>query len=178
MQLYISSYGAYIHIKDQMFEIKIKDGEETKKHHFSAKKISSIVLEQGTAISSDAVKLAMMNNVDIVFVHWDGQPIGRVWHSKLGSTTLIRKEQLKASLNTKGLLAIKNWLGRKIDNEIEFINWLKKHREKHTDYLNDKIQRIEALNISLQQIEGNSIHKGPDTIRGLEGTAGRLFFRH
>ncbi len=176
MQLYISSYGAYVHVKDQMFEIKIKDEKEIKKHHFSAKKVSSIILEQGTAISSDAVKLAMMHNVDIVFVHWDGKPIGRVWHSKLGSTTLIRKEQLKASLNEKGLAAIKSWLGRKIDNEIEFIKWLKKHREKHTDYLNDKIQKIEALNISLQQIEGRNTQEVADTIRGLEGTAGRLFF--
>ncbi len=176
MQLHIGTYGAYVHIKDQMFEIRIKKDKEIEKHHFSARKISQIILEEGTAISSDAVKLAIINNIDVVFVGWDGKPLGRVWHSKLGSTTLIRKEQLKASLNKKGLKATKEWISTKMNNEIEFIKWLKKHREKHRDYLDEKIQRMQALNISLNEIEADNTQEVAEVIRGLEGTSGRLFF--
>lgn len=177
MQLYINTKGAYVHIKDQMFEIKIKqENNEIVKHHFSANKVQSIVLSEGIALSTDAVKLAMTNNIDIVFVEWDGRPIGRVWHSKLGSTTLIRKKQLEASLNQKGLKATKEWISTKIDNEIEFIKWLKKHRTQEAEYLDDKITKMQALNISVSQLEADTTQEIAETIRGLEGTSGRLFF--
>jgi CRISPR-associated protein Cas1 len=177
MQLHINSYGAYVHIKDQMFEILVKQEDKSrKKHHFSAKKVKTIVLAQGTAISSAAVKLAVTNNIDILFIERDGRPIGRVWHSKLGSTTLIRKEQLKASIGKKGLEAIKEWITTKIDNEINFLKKLKKHRNQHADYLNDKIERMQAINISVSQLDAENTNEVADTIRGLEGTSGRLFF--
>lgn len=177
MQLYINTYGTYVHVKDQMFEIRIKQEDKTwKKHHFSSKKVTSIVLSQGTALSAAAVKLAVTNNIDILFIENDGRPIGRVWHSKLGSTTKIRKEQLKASLDKKGLKAIKEWIGNKIENEINFIKNLKKHRTQHTDYLNDKIEKMQALNISISQLEAECTSDVAETIRGLEGTSGRLFF--
>ncbi len=177
MQLYINTYGTYVHVKDQMFEIRIKKEDKTwDKHHFSANKVKTIVLGQGTALSSAAVKLAVTNNIDILFVERDGSPIGRVWHSKLGSTSLIRKEQLKASINEKGLKAIKEWITTKIDNEINFIKNLKKHRKQHTDYLNKKIEQMQALNVSISQLEAKQTKDVADTIRGLEGTSGRLFF--
>jgi CRISPR-associated protein Cas1 len=176
MQLYINTYGTYVHIKDQMFEIRVKkDGKETK-HLFSAKKLESIVLAKGIALSSDAVKLAIINNIDIVFIDWDGRPLGRIWHSKLGSTSLIRKEQLKASLNKDGLKTIKLWISTKIDNEINFIKKLKKHRQQLSEYLDDKTTRMEALNVSLAQIDGECTSDVADVIRGLEGTSGRLFY--
>jgi CRISPR/Cas system-associated endonuclease Cas1 len=40
-------------------------------------------------LSTDAIKLAMDNNIDVIFLDEFGDPFGRVWHSKLGSTTLI-----------------------------------------------------------------------------------------
>lgn len=176
MQLFVNTYGAYVHIKEKMFEIHVKKDDKDEKYQFSANKITSIILSQGTALSSDAVKLAVTNNIDIVFVERDGYPIGRVWHSKLGSTTLIRKQQLKASIGSEAVRAVKQWLNTKIDNEIEFVKELKKHRPQHEEYLNDKIERSEQININLAQLQAETIDQVADTIRGLEGTAGRLFF--
>lgn len=160
-----------------MFEIRIKNENKTwDKHYFSAKKVKTIVLSQGTALSSAAVKLAVTNNIDILFVERDGQPIGRVWHSKLGSTTRIRKEQLIASLNQEALKVVKEWIVAKIDNEINFIKKLKKHRKQHAKYLDDKIEKMQAINVSVSQIEAENISSVAENIRGLEGTSGRLFF--
>jgi CRISPR-associated protein Cas1 len=121
MQLFIDSYGTYIHVKDEMFEIKVKKENELVKHRYSAKKITHIVISLAAAISSDAVKLAVDNNIDILFVNRNGSPIGRIWHSKLGSTSTIRKEQLMASLGNTGLLWIKKWISQKIENQLQFI---------------------------------------------------------
>lgn len=178
MELIINTYGAYLHVKDEMFEVKIrlKDVPTPQIHYFAVHKVKTILLSMGTALSSDAVRLAMKNNVDIVFLENDGHPIGRVWHSKFGSTTKIRKRQLEASLGVDGLNAIKEWLTTKLDNQKDFIKDLLKHRPQHEDYLKDKIQRIEALSLSIKTQEGKQTSDVADTIRGLEGTAGRLYF--
>lgn len=176
MQLFISTYGAYVHIKDQMFEIRVKKDGKEQKHLFSAKKIRGIVLSQSTALSSDAVKLAMLNNIDIVFVENDGTPLGRVWHSKLGSTVKIRKAQLEASMNKTGLHWIKDWVDTKIQNQIDFLRELRKHRAAKADFINEKIEKIQALNISVSALDGEKPADIAPTIRGLEGTAGRLYF--
>ena len=177
MHLHINTYGTYVHVKDDMFEIrkKLENGEVEKKH-YSANKVTGIVLATGSALSTDAVKLAMMHNVDILFIEQNGEPIGRVWHSKLGSTTKIRKQQLVASLNKEGVTWTKAWLMTKLDNQLNFIKDLKKHRPQHADFLNDKITRIEALSVSISTLEAATVADIADTLRGLEGTAGRLYF--
>lgn len=177
MQIYLNTYGTYLHVKDQMFEIRIpvKDANPEKKH-IAAHKVKSIILSTSAALSTDAVKLALMNNIDIIFSHADGHPMGRIWHSKLGSTTKIRKRQLEASLGLEAVLYTKTWVSRKLTNQLEFIKDLKKHRARLSDYLNDKISRIEAMTVSLNSLEANKIEEIADTIRGLEGTAGRLYF--
>ena len=134
------------------------------------------MLTTGTSLSSDAVKLAMIHNVDIVFSEQNGTPIGRVWHSKLGSTTKIRKRQLETSVNAEGLKWVKEWLITKLENQLNFVKDLKKHRPQHTDFLNNKITRIEAMVISIGNQTGKETAEVADTLRGLEGTAGRLYF--
>ena len=104
MQLHINTYGTYVHVKDQMFDIRLREKSgQVKSTPFSAAKIVSIVMTTGVSLSPDAVKLAMQHNIDLIFVEQDGSPMGRVWHSKLGSTTKIRKAHLEASLSAEGL---------------------------------------------------------------------------
>lgn len=177
MQININTRGSYLHIKDDMFEIKVKnDDGSVKKYCYSSKKLSSIILGQGVALSTDAIKLAVTNNIDIIFSEYDGFPIGRVWHSKLGSTTRIRKKQLEASLNEIGFKWTKHWILQKVQNQIEFLEDLKKHRSEKLFFLNEKIDNINNLKKSLELIDGVNVKDVADTIRGLEGTAGRIYF--
>lgn len=176
MQLHINTYGSYLHVKDQMFEVKTTKEGIPEKHHIAALKVKSIWLNQGTALSSDAVALAIRHNIDIVFLEKNGHPLGRVWHTKLGSTTLIRKKQLEASLNQKGWKYTKQWIGRKLENQIGLIQNIKKHRVQHHDFLNDKIERTQAILEKLNRAESETTDAIAETLRGWEGTVGRLYF--
>ncbi len=176
MQLFINTYGTYIHIKDEMFEIRVPVENEYKKHHFAAKKVSNIMVSKGAALSSDAVILALKYNIDILFVDYTGHPLGRIWHSKLGSTTRIRKMQLQASISTEGLKWIKTWISEKIQNQVNFIKDFKKHRSKLTEYLDGKITKHENLVVAVEQMEGKNVPEVAESLRGIEGTAGRLYF--
>jgi len=177
MQLFINTYGTYLHVRDDMFEVRLKekDGQEVKKQ-FAAHKVTGIVMSTGSALSTEAIRLALVNNIDIVFVEPDGHPLGRVWHSKLGSTTRIRKRQLEVSTGAQAVEAVRGWLLSKLENQRSFLQDLKKHRSQQADFLTDRITRMEAMAVSVASLQATALPAIADTLRGLEGTAGRLYF--
>lgn len=177
MQLIIDTYGTYVHVKDDLFEVSLTKEGEKQKHHFACQKVTSILMSKGSVISTDAVILAMKNNIDIIVLEWDGMPVGRFWHSRPGSTAKIRKQQLEASLNEKGVMWIKTWLTGKLENQIDLLKRLKNHRPATADILQEKIVTISALKAKMKEQEGDKIELMDDTLRGLEGTAGRIYFQ-
>src|SRR5207249_2352691 len=88
----------------------------------------------------------------------------------------IRKRQLEASLGKEAVKFTKEWISEKMNNQLEFIKDLKKHRSQMADYLDDKISKLQNLSISLNNLAADKIDDIADTVRGLEGTAGRLYF--
>lgn len=178
MQLFINTYGAYVHVKQQMFEVKVKNSKEKTSavNHISAKKVSGIVMSKGTALSSDAIALALENNIDIVVMDKYGNPMGRFWHSKLGSTTKIRKRQLEYSLHAGGVHWVKKWQARKIENQIEKVKKLKKHRVVLRATLDQLLDRMIQTKYKIEEAEAESVSEIADTLRGWEGTCGRYYF--
>lgn len=176
MHIYITTFGSFLHIKDGMFQVKYTEEGETIKKKIPPKKVSSIVLDRGTSLTYEAVKTALTHNIDIVFAEGDGAPIGRVWHSKLGSTTKIRKRQLEASMNSEAILWVKRWVSDKISNQIDFIKELKKHRKAKEDQINNVLEKMEAILEKIDLLDGETILDIADSIRGYEGTAGRYYF--
>jgi CRISP-associated protein Cas1 len=177
MQLIINTYGTYVHVKDDLFEVSMTKEGEKQKHHFASQKVTSILMSKGSAISTDAVILAMKNNIDIIVFERDGMPVGRFWHSKPGSTSRIRKQQLEASMNQTGVYWIKTWLTGKLDNQIELLKRLKNHRPATADTIQEKIDGIIVLKTKMKELKGDKIDLVDDTLRGLEGTAGRIYFQ-
>lgn len=115
MQLVINTRGSYLRKKHNCFLVK----NDEKVFEVSANKVDSILITTAAYISTDAIKFAVENNIDIVFLDYFGDPYGRVWHSKLGSTTLIRRRQLEIYETPEGLRLAKRWVVKKINNQIE-----------------------------------------------------------
>lgn len=178
MQVFINTYGTYLHIKDDMFEIRVRESkqEKFKTNHIAAHKVSSFVVSKGAAITTDAIALALKHNIDIVVVENDGHPMGRFWHSKLGSTTRIRKHQLEASLNKTGLEWVKGWISEKLENQSEYLLDLAKHREKLRAALQEQAGKIQVYRERVQELDGNQVQDVADMLRAMEGNAGRLYF--
>lgn len=178
MQIFINTYGTYLHVKDEMFEIKVREDKSkpVKVNHIAAHKITSFVISKGAALSTDAIALALKHNIDIVIVENNGHPMGRFWHSKLGSTTKIRKYQLQASLDEVGVKWIKTWLTQKLENQADFLQDLKKHRKKLHLELDAAIERILDFRQKIQDKEGTNVNEIAESLRGWEGSAGRHYF--
>ncbi len=171
MQLIINTYGSYLRKRENCFIIKKEEGE----FEVSAKKVESIMITTSAYLSTDAVKLAMDHNIDIIFLDNFGDPYGRVWHSKLGSTALIRRRQLEYAESAKGLNLVKQWITTKIDNQIQFLQKLSRSRPAKSGLIQPHIQELTQLCPRIKAVTG-SLEESRANLIGLEGVAGRNYF--
>lgn len=172
MKLIINTYGSYLHVVQNSFEIKT----EEEKKRISAKKIDSILITTGAAISTDAIKLALENNIEIQFLDQFGDSIGKVWHPKLGSTTYIRRRQLEIASTEEGTELVKELMLIKAENMIKHLYDLgiKRNQEKQ-NYLMEKIQEIKSLKKKLGKVTGQ-IDDVRFSLMAYEGNISRIYF--
>jgi CRISPR-associated protein Cas1 len=171
MQLVINTYGSYRRKKGNCFLVR----KEDKVFEVSANKVDSILITTAAYISTDAIKFAVDNNIDIVFLDSYGEPYGRVWHPKLGSTTLIRRRQLELYDKEAGLNLAKKWGIQKIDNQIALLKRLKKTRSDKKDELEVCITEIEQLKERMKGLKG-TIEERRQTVLGIEGMTAKKYF--
>jgi CRISPR-associated protein Cas1 len=171
MQLVINTYGSYLRKSGSCFLVKKDD----KSFEVAANKISSVLITTAAYITTDAIKMAVENNIDIVFLDAHGDPYGRIWHPKLGSTTLIRRRQLEIYDTADGLKLAKEWGLKKLDDQIALLNRLKKARPEKGDDLGSYIQEIEGSREDMKRLRG-TIDLRRQEILGLEGMASRAYF--
>ncbi len=171
MQLVINTYGSYLRKKGNCFLVR----KEDKVFEVSVNKVDSILITTAAYISTDAIKFAVDNNIDIVFLDSYGDPYGRVWHPKLGSTTLIRRQQLEMYDKQEGLNLAKKWGIQKFDNQIELLKRLKKTRAERRDDLESGIKEIEQMKARMKALKG-TIEERRQTMLGIEGMASRTYF--
>jgi CRISPR-associated protein Cas1 len=171
MQLVINTYGSYLRKRENCFIIKKEEGE----FEVSAKKVESILITTSAFLSTDALKLAMDNNIDVIFLDGFGNPYGRVWHSKLGSTALIRRRQLEYAESPKGLSLTREWIETKIANQIELLQKLSHSRPAKSSLIASHIEELQQIRSRIKTIKG-ALEEVRGNLIGLEGVAGRNYF--
>ena len=180
MQLVLNTYGAYLSRRGELFQVKVKD----QLTEISSRKVRSILISTGAAFSSDAVQLAVEKNIDILFLDKYGDPFGRVWHGRPGSTTAIRRMQLAVAQTDLGVQLALGWIGRKFDNQIALLTRMRDRRTRLSAPLTEAIGSLKTLKEQTQDLAGNacddtgsiSIDSMRQSLLGLEGRAGRTYW--
>lgn len=173
MELVINSRGAHISKVGERFQVTV----EGTKQEFSSKKIEKILVTTSALITTDALKLAIENNIDVVFLEYNGKPFARVWHSKLGSITTIRRHQLKLNELPIGTEFVKEWITQKIDNQINHLNKLKLNRsDEKIELIDEAIKDIEEHKSILSTLNNVPIDNIRGTMEGHEGYCAKKYF--
>jgi CRISPR-associated protein Cas1 len=170
MQLVINSYGAYLRKRKDCFIVMLDERDV----EVPIVKVDSIWISTSALISTDAVHSAMENNIDIVFLDRYGDPYARIWHPKIGSTTLIRRRQLEVSESEDGTNLVKDWCSMKMKNQVALLRKLRKTRPEAQELV-ASIDAIKTYQKKLGELLGN-IDENRQSILGLEGGASRAYF--
>lgn len=172
MQLVINTFGASLRKEGERFIVKAGD----RKLAVSAHKVHSICIATAAHLSTDAIELAVSNNIDVVFLTRHGEPYARVWQSRMGSTAAIRRRQIEVADAPEGLGFARDWASAKLTHQLEFLQELWQRRpgsaaifEGPAATIKNCLQQAQALTGTLDEQRG--------TLMGLEGSAGRSYFR-
>ncbi|MCC5917268.1 MAG: CRISPR-associated endonuclease Cas1 [Cryomorphaceae bacterium] len=173
MQILIDTFGTSLHRKENAFEVW-KKGETQK---IAPTKIKSIVLSKGAKISSDAILLAIENEIDVVFVDRGGTPKGRVWSHKYGSISTIRKNQVLFAKSKEGADWVKGIIKRKALAQIELLQSLHRDRPKKQDVIKSAIERMNGFTLRIEALELYPIESNSDMLRAFEGNISKNYFQ-
>jgi len=120
----------------------------------SAHKVTALVIATGAVPSTDAIQLAVANNVDIVFLDKYGDPDGRVWQPRLGSTTAVRRRQLEAAAGPDGLAFARGWVDAKLRHQAEFLADLARRRAGSAAAFGPALDAVAACRVTVRWRSG------------------------
>ncbi len=173
MQIVINTPGTFITQKNECFCLKQKE----KSFEISPAKVESLVISNQAMITSQVIVMALEHNIDVVFMDSYGDPIGRVWFSKMGSTALIRRRQLEAMDSSLGMRLVTDMIIQKLDNQILFLKKLMHARPGRENIFTTPIERIKKVKTGLATESSKDLESARNRLMGLEGTAGRNYFQ-
>ncbi len=91
MNIVINSFGASLTKKDGLFHVQTAETAQS----INPADVKTVMVSRGAKVSSDAILLAIENEIDVLFVDEHGKPKGRVWSVQYGSISDIRKKQVE-----------------------------------------------------------------------------------
>ena len=171
MELILNTFGVSLNRDNEGFVINTSDG----KQRIPAVGIDSIQISRGAQITSDAVMLAIEREIEVLFMDRSGNPIGRIWSSKYGSISTIRKGQLSFVYSHKAGDWIKNVLLKKIENQ-QALMLLFNNNDNPNVSTEKNIARLEDYRNKIRALDGDIVNDIAPMLRGWEGQASRIYF--
>jgi CRISPR-associated protein Cas1 len=139
--------------------------------------VSSILVAKGALISSDAMLLAIENEIEVIIADKMGNPQGRIWSPRYGSISTIRKGQLVFTRSKDALEWIKELLSAKIKNQQATILAIKTQQDNNADVLATKaISRLEEYKNKIENLEADLLSDVVTQLRGWEGVSAKIYF--
>lgn len=171
MELILNTFGVSLNRDNEGFVINTSDG----KQRIPAVGIDSIQISRGAQITSDAVMLAIEREIEVLFMDRSGNPIGRIWSSKYGSISTIRKGQLSFVYSHNAVDWIKNVLLKKIENQ-QALMLLFNNNDNSNVSTEKNIARLEDYRNKIRALDGDIVNDIAPMLRGWEGQASRIYF--
>lgn len=172
MELVLNTFGTSLSRDNEGFVITYKDG----KQRIPPVGIKSIQISRGAQITSDAVLLAIENEIEILFMDKAGNPMGRVWSPKYGSISTIRKGQLNFTYTKDALNWIKDIISRKIENQQALLLMMNTQDSTVDNIRNKSISRLEDYQLKISKLDGEIVSDIAPQLRGWEGVSSKIYF--
>lgn len=173
MNLILNSFGASLTKKDGLFYVTTAEMAQS----INPADIKTVMVSRGAKISSDAILLAIENEIDVLFVDELGRPKGRVWSVQYGSISDIRKKQVEFLYGLRCIAWVKSLISDKINNQVALLLMFKESCDTADQRrIEAAINSMEDHRTKIGKAEGEIISDIAPSIRGWEGAASRRYF--
>lgn len=117
MEIVLNSYGAKLSINNGAFMLNNSTGS----HRIPIKDVDSILVAKSAVLTSDALMLAIENDIRVTLADKGGNVMGCVWSHKYGSISTIRKGQLIFTASQDAVEWIKKVIIQKMQNQLALL---------------------------------------------------------
>ena len=125
MRLVLSGHGYRIGKKGGMIVIYKANGE---KKEISVGNLSTIIVNaKGVSLSGEAISLLLKHGIQVVFLSKD-RPVGKLQPMRLRFPVALKKEQVKAQTDQRGINIARTIILNKIINQVKLLKRLCKGR--------------------------------------------------
>lgn len=176
MNLVINSYGATLQKENDLFVVSTAEGKQS----FPPDVVRTISINKSARVTSDAILLAIKNQVEVLFVNDMGEPEGRVWSVKYGSVSSIRKAQVNFLYSPQVLEWVTELVITKIDHQVALLLGLQPEAGEALNLHNTfkyAINSMEDYKRKAAAATGASVSDLAPSLRGWEGAASRKYFQ-
>lgn len=180
MHLYLDSFSAYLSVKNGMFNVRTRHAGE---HTFPVRHVTAILFTRGTAMSTDALLLAVDQDIPVLIIDArTHHPLAQVNSGRPGSLATIRKNQAVFSRSEEGMRWVAEQIAGKIKGQRALLFRWAERSEAPTGFPGD-IRLADRVLGGLERGFGqwalgeNTLEQTAATFRGQEGTASRLYFQ-
>lgn len=177
----VSTHGSAIRRRRDRFiiENKMPDGKK-EQTEIAAEKIEAIIVTANAMISTQAVKLCIEKQIQMVLASYGGRPFARMWASTPGRATQIRRNQYLNADTAIALEISKEIVLEKLKGQKKLLLDLKNNRrrtendvllhglENAIDTIGQTRQKIKQLDCSTAGFK--------QTLLGFEGTCAARYF--
>lgn len=167
----ITTHGSTLKRNHDSFLVQTHDG----KTEFPAEKIDAIIISSNSLISTQAVRLCIEKQIQLVISTWSGKPIARLWSSSPGKSTELRRNQYLNQNTVIGYEISLNILTKKLKGQKQFLVDLKNNRKLPPVKLEIAISTIDNVLKKLTVIKYTNNYKA--TFLGLEGACAANYFQ-
>ena len=172
MDLVLNTFGTCLTKDNECFMVLHKEG----KQRIPPGDLRSIYISRGAQISSDAVLLAIENEIEVLFMNNSGEPLGRVWSNRYGSISTIRKGQLEFSQTGKAVKWITEVIAAKIENQQALLWTFATMQPEMNDVIQKAVVRLEHYLKKVKDLEGDEVKEIAAQLRGWEGVVSKIYF--
>jgi CRISPR-associated protein Cas1 len=158
LRLVLSGHGYRIGKKSGMIVIYKADGE---KKEISVGNLSTIIVNaKGVSLSGEAISLLLRHGIQVVFLSRD-RPVGKLQPMRLRFPVTLKKEQIRAQMDQRGINIAKTIVLNKIINQVKLLKRLCKSRlsfgSEHLSELANHIRGMMEIYSEINSAETKSL---------------------
>lgn len=170
MIIEVSSHGSVLKRTHDLFVIVNDEG----KKEISAEKVDSIIISSNSLISTQAIKLCIEKQIQLVLSEYSGKPYARLWVTSPGKNTNIRRNQYLIENTPLSFNIIKEIVRLKISRQKNLLLYLKNNRDYTIPEINSAIEIISKAIERLTELNQEQDFK--NNILGIEGLCASSYF--
>ena len=177
-QLVLSGYGLFLRKKSERLLVKKGDNLIYQFPFFRLNEV--VIASRGIALSSDLIEELCERGVRVSFLDNRGQPYALLSSPMLSATVHARREQLLAFHDGRGLAFAQAVVSGKIANQERLLRYFGKYMKKadpgRFQAIEHAAKALKAQRTKAAAVQGNCIDEVRDSLMGIEGLAGRLYW--